>query len=200
MAAISEELKAAEIVLRESGVAEPRREAMSLLMLATQKDKTFLYARPEYELTSDEAAAFDSFLKRRASREPLQYISGRQEFYGLDFEVNSDVLIPRPETEMVVERALEILQASNGGSVCDVGTGSGCIPISILHQLTSVRAYGLDVSPQALRVARRNAEKHNVGSRLELLRSDIFDSLSEADWNCSDQISSTHSMKKNSIS
>ncbi|HUR98345.1 MAG TPA: peptide chain release factor N(5)-glutamine methyltransferase [Pyrinomonadaceae bacterium] len=177
METITEKLKAAETVLRGSGIAEPRREAMSLLMLAIEKDKTFIYARPEYEPSSDEAAAFDSFLKRRSNREPLQYISGTQEFYGLDFEVTPDVLIPRPETEMIVEHAIEILRASGGGSLCDVGTGSGCIPISILHELTFVRGYGLDVSQVALAVARRNAEKHNVGPRLELVKSDIFGAL-----------------------
>lgn len=160
-----------------SDVAEPRREAISLLLLATKKDKTFIYAHPEYLLTEDEAELLESFLERRARREPLQYISGVQEFYGLEFEVTPDVLIPRPETEMVVELALDLLIPSENRSVCDVGTGSGCIPVAILHELPNVQATGLDVSRSAINVARRNAAKHGVSGRLRLVESDVFNSL-----------------------
>lgn len=167
----------AESILAASGVAEPRREAMSLVMLATERDRTFLYAHPEYALTPAEATTFDSLVKRRAGREPLQYISGVQEFYGLEFEVTPDVLIPRPETEMLVERAIEILRPYDRAQICDVGTGSGCIAISILHELPRVRALGLDMSRKAVSVARRNAAKHNVSDRFELVESELFDSL-----------------------
>lgn len=177
MSSIAELLLNAESVLKANDVAEPRREAMSLLMLATQKDRIFLYARPEHRLTSAEIAILDSLLERRARREPLQYISGVQEFYGLEFNVTPDVLIPRPETEMVVERAIELLRMSGSGSFCDVGTGSGCIAVSILHELPRVSAVGLDVSCSALKVARGNAEKHGVGARLKLLESDLFSAV-----------------------
>jgi release factor glutamine methyltransferase len=177
MFSIAESLTKAESVLAESGVAEPRREAMSLLMLAIKKDKAFAYARPEYHLAPQEVELLDAYLERRASREPLQYISGVQEFFGLEFEVTPDVLIPRPETEMVVERAIEILRESGGGFVCDVGTGSGCIAISILFQLPDVRAVGLDISRDALSVAARNAEKHETSERLHLRESDLFSAL-----------------------
>src|SRR5215218_8369697 len=179
MSSIAESLKEAEAILADSDVAEPRREAQSLVMLATGRDKTFLYACPDHRLTSDEIASLDSFIQRRANREPLQYISGVQEFYGLEFEVTRDVLIPRPETEMVVEQALEILRASATCSVCDVGTGSGCIVVSILHELARSDGTALDASTSALRVARRNADKHGVADRLELLESDVFSSLDD---------------------
>jgi release factor glutamine methyltransferase len=179
MPSIAESLINAESVLAESGVAEPRREAMSLLMLAIKKDKAFIYARPEHPLAPEEVELLRAYLERRASREPLQYISGVQEFYGLEFEVTPDVLIPRPETEMVVERAIDILRLSGGGSVCDVGTGSGCIVISILHELLQARGVGLDISRDALQVARRNAEKHGPSERLELLESDLFSVLTD---------------------
>ena len=115
MSSIAESLSNAESILKASGIAEPRREAISLLMLATQKDKTFVYARPEYLLTSDEIMILDAYLERRSQREPLQYISGVQEFYGLEFDVTPDVLIPRPETEMVVERAIDALMQRGVG-------------------------------------------------------------------------------------
>jgi release factor glutamine methyltransferase len=100
-----------------------------------------------------------------------------QEFYGLELEVTPDVLIPRPETEMVVERALEIIGDHGFSSFCEVGVGSGCISVAILHHANGCRAVGLDVSPAALRVAQRNAEKHGVAQRLSLLESDIFDAV-----------------------
>jgi release factor glutamine methyltransferase len=179
MPSIAESLTNAESVLAESGVAEPRREAMSLLMLAIKKDKAFVYSRPEYVLAREEVERLSAYLERRSNREPLQYISGVQEFFGLEFEVTPAVLIPRPETEMVVERAIEILGVSGDSSVCDVGTGSGCIVISILHQLPSVRGVGLDISRDALQVARRNAEKHGTSERLELLESDLFAAVTD---------------------
>jgi release factor glutamine methyltransferase len=179
MPSIAESLEKVESVLAESGVAEPRREAISLLTLATKKDKTFLYAHPEHILKTEEVTILSDFLERRAHREPLQYISGVQEFFGLEFEVTPDVLIPRPETEMVVERALKILRASGGGFVCDVGTGSGCIAISILFELKDVRVVGLDISRDALSVAARNAEKHGTRERLHLRESDLFSALTD---------------------
>ena len=177
MVSIAESLNDAERTLAESGVAEPRRESVSLLARALQKDKTFLYTYPERELSDSEENLFDSLLHRRASREPFQYITGVQEFYGLEFEVTPDVLIPRPETEMVVEEAVKILGANNTSSFCEVGIGSGCIAISILHQIISATAIGLDVSISALQIARRNATKNGVGERLTLVESDVFASL-----------------------
>ena len=121
----------------------------------------------------------DGFVQRRASHEPFQYISGIQEFSGLEFEVTPDVLIPRPETEMVVERALQLIGAHGTTSFCEVGIGSGCIAVSILHHAQSSRAVGLDISRAALGVARRNAEKHHVDERLTLLESDVFGALTD---------------------
>ncbi|MEO8041343.1 MAG: peptide chain release factor N(5)-glutamine methyltransferase [Acidobacteriota bacterium] len=177
MPSIAESLTEAESLLAAAGVAEPRREAISLSILATKKDRTFLYAYPEHILSDEEVKILDVLLRRRAGREPLQYISGVQEFFGLEFDVTPDVLIPRPETEMIVDRALEILRASDGGNFCDVGTGSGCIVVSILHELSRARGVGLDISRDALNVAARNAEKHGTSERLQLLESDLFSGL-----------------------
>lgn len=177
MPRLAEKLDEADAILRDNGVVDSRREAGSLLALALKRDKTFLIAHPEYLLDPAEERIVDGFVRRRASHEPFQYISGVQEFYGLEFEVTPDVLIPRPETEMVVERALELIGAHGFSSFCEVGIGSGCIAVSILHNAKDTRALGLDISPAALNVARRNAEKHHVGQRLSLLESDIFGSL-----------------------
>jgi len=176
---IAETLKNATEILQSSGIAEPRREANSLLAFALRKDKTFLIAHPEYELTADEKTDFQSFLERRAKREPFQYITGKQEFYGLDFIVTPDVLIPRPETEMIVENALEILKLRKGARFCEIGAGSGCISVSILHNVRTASAIGLDVSEKALEIAKKNAEKHRVSERLDLKISDVFSGLTD---------------------
>ncbi len=172
---ISKILKTAAEILRESGVAEPRREANSLLAFALNKNQTFLIAHDDYELSIEEKNRFENFVKRRADREPFQYIVGRQEFYGLDFMVTPDVLIPRPETELLVETAIEILPPN--ARFCEVGVGSGCICVAILHELKTATAVGLDTSAAALKIARKNAEANNVSEKLELKKSDVFENL-----------------------
>jgi release factor glutamine methyltransferase len=116
-------------------------------------------------------------IARRAGGEPLQYITGHQEFFKLDFEVTPAVLIPRPETELIIEVALELLDNDPQPYLADIGTGSGCIAISILHELSAARAVATDVSTAALRVAQRNGERHGVADRLALLESDCFSAL-----------------------
>lgn len=175
MSSISESLAKAESILGTNGIAEPRREAASIVVLAIEKEKTFLYAHPDYELTELETSKFETLLARRAAREPLQYISGVQEFYGLEFEVTPDVLIPRPETEMVVEHAIDLLMPQASQRFCEIGVGSGCISISILHHLPNATAVGLDISTSAIAVARRNSEKIRVRDRLQLVESDVFE-------------------------
>lgn len=178
MSKISENIKKAIEVLQQSNIAEPRREANSLLAFALNKDKTFLIAYPEYELDENEQKFFDEILNRRANRVPFQHITGKQEFYGLDFEVNSDVLIPRPETEIIVENAIEILSKFENPKFCEVGTGSGCISVSILYNVSNAAAIGLDISEKALAMTKKNAEAHNVLNRLQLKTSDVFSNLS----------------------
>lgn len=177
-------LFAAEI-LKKAGVADPRREAASLLAFTLDKPNTFLIAHPEYELTDDESKRFASFVARREKREPYQYITGRQEFYGLEFEVTPDVLIPRPETEILVEEAirelnkLNQLNKPNELRFCEIGVGSGCISVSILKNVPTATAVATDISAEAIAVARRNAEKHGVLNRLEFLHGDLFADMTE---------------------
>jgi release factor glutamine methyltransferase len=171
---ISDALENASKFLAESGIAEPRREAKSLLSFAIEKDLTFLTAHSEYEPTDEERKRFDEFLARRARHEPLQYIKGKTEFYGLEFRVTPEVLIPRPETELIVEQAIEILGTKSPTRFCEVGIGSGCISIAILHHCPKAVATGLDVAESALVIAKKNAQKNSVAERLELKISDVF--------------------------
>lgn len=174
---IAQTLQEAGAVLKASGIDDPPRQAASLLALALEKDRTFLIAYPEYELTPEEESRFEGYLERRGKREPLQYIRGTQEFYGLEFEVSPGVLIPRPETEMLVEKAIEILKELGKGAFCEIGVGSGCIFASILHNVPTASAIGLDISAEALRVAGSNAKKHKVAARSVLKISDVFEGL-----------------------
>lgn len=174
---VADALKTASEILQNSGIENPRREASSLLAHALQKDKTFLIAHDDYSLTGKEENRFREILERRAIREPFQYIVGKQEFFGLDFIVTPDVLIPRPETELIVEESIEILKGTGKSAICEIGTGSGCISVSILYQVQSASAVGLDISENALGIARKNAEIHEVNERLELKVSDVFSAL-----------------------
>lgn len=176
---ISETLKTAAEILHQSEISESRREASSLLALALQKDKSFLIAHPEYELSNEEENRFKAFLQRRAEHEPLQYIRGNQEFYNLNFIVSPDVLIPRPETELIVEAAIEILSEKENPRFCEIGVGSGCISVSILHEIKKAKATGLDISEKALKIARINAENLKVSERIELTISDVYENLQD---------------------
>ena len=163
--------------LSAGAVAEPRREAGSLLAHVLGRDRSFIIAHADDPLNDDERKSFRSLIERRAGGEPLQYLTGHQEFFKLDFEVTPAVLIPRPETELIIEAALELLRDDPGPYVLDLGTGSGCLAISMLHELSAARAVATDVSPAALRIAQRNAERHGVADRLALLGSDCFSAL-----------------------
>jgi release factor glutamine methyltransferase len=176
---LAELIAEAAQILKRAGVTEARREAMSLVEHLIARDRTFVITHPEATLTPAEIRRLRGLVEERARGKPLQYITGHQEFYGLDFEVTPDVLIPRPETELLVEIALKLLDETSEPAplVCDVGTGSGCIPITLLHEDAKVRALGLDISGAALRVAARNAARLGVGARLRLIASDCFAAL-----------------------
>lgn len=174
---IAEALLEAAQVLRRSGVPESRREAASLLGHVLARDRTFLITHAEERVPTEAFSEFRSLTARRARGEPLQYITGHTEFFKLDFQVTPDVLIPRPETELLVETALDLLDGAYDAFVCDVGTGSGCIAVSILHELERARGVGLDLSLPALLLARRNASRHGVEGRFNLVLSDCFDAL-----------------------
>lgn len=177
MTNISQAIEKANEILKNNGIAEPIREAKSILSVVLEKDKSFIIAHTEYELNLTEENQFWSFIKRRANREPFQHIAGKQEFFGLDFIVTPDVLIPRPETELIVEAGVEILRDLENPNFCEIGIGSGCISVSILHEIKNARAFGLDISEKALQIAEKNAEENGVLHRLNLMISDVFGEL-----------------------
>ena len=139
---IAEVLREASRQLSVAGVPEARREAGSLLSRLLGKDRTFLISHAEDQLDEKALGQFESYVERRGSGEPLQYIVGVQDFFGREFRVTPDVLIPRPETELLVEAALEIKRGSTA-LICDVGTGSGCIAITLLGEIGGARAVAI---------------------------------------------------------
>ena len=175
---IAEALKEASRVLDGAGVPEARREAGSLLSFVLGKDRTFLISHAEDVVDDDSVDQLREFVERRAAGEPLQYITGVQDFYGREFRVTPDVLIPRPETELLVEAALEVTKADSP-VFCDVGTGSGCIAVTLLCEIAGARAVAVDKSLAALEVAKLNAVKQAVADRAVFVISDCFDAL---DW------------------
>lgn len=175
---IRQTLSDASAVLGSAGVTEARMEVVSLLAYVLHADRTYVITNLEDELRPELLQSFNELLDRRVRHEPLQYIVGHQEFFGLDFEVTREVLIPRPETELVVEAALGV-SGDSAASILDIGTGSGCILIALLHNLPESRGAGVDISAGALQVARKNARRHGVADRLSLVQSDQFAALAE---------------------
>lgn len=162
------------------GLNDSRSEATLLLIHVLNCDRTFLIAHPDKNVSPGQLERFGSAISRRAAREPLQYITGYQEFFKLDFEVTPAVLIPRPETESIVEVGLEVLKSEPAPYFADMGTGSGCIAISLLHELPPARAVAVDASAAALTIAARNAGRHQVIDRLQLVESDLFSAVDSA--------------------
>ena len=177
MISIAEAIKEATRVLNDAGVPEARREAGSLLSFVLGKDRTFLISHAEDDVSDDLLRRFQEGVERRAGGEPLQYITGVQDFFGREFRVTPDVLIPRPETELLVEAAIERVRDNAEPFICDVGTGSGCIAITLLCELRNARAVAVDVSQAALEVAKLNAGSHSVLDRIEFAISDCFEAL-----------------------
>ncbi|MBX7054601.1 MAG: peptide chain release factor N(5)-glutamine methyltransferase [Pyrinomonadaceae bacterium] len=175
---LADALSSAAARLAASGIPEARREAASLIAFAIDRDRVFIVAHPEYDLTDDEADRVRVLVDRRSAREPFQYIVGRQEFYGLEFAVDPSVLIPRPETELLVEWAIDKLLKIESPRFCEIGVGSGCISVSVLHNVPAAEASALDISAVALAVAGANARRHGVLDRIDLMRSDLFEALS----------------------
>jgi release factor glutamine methyltransferase len=178
---IAEALKEASRILDGAGVPEARREAGALLSFVLSKDRTFLISYSEAIVDDDSLDQLREFVERRAAGEPLQYITGVQDFYGREFRVTPDVLIPRPETELLVEAALEVTKTRDA-FICDVGTGSGCIAVTLLCELVGSRAVAVDKSSAALEIAKLNAAKQSVADRAEFVVSDCFDALGAGEY------------------
>ena len=175
MVSIAKAITEGTRVLNRAGVVEARREAGSLLSFIIGKDRTFLISHAEHAVSDDALRRFQEGVERRAKGEPLQYITGVQDFFGREFRVTPDVLIPRAETELLVEAAIDLV--NSGPLICDVGTGSGCIAVTLLCELGDARAMAVDKSAPALEIAKLNARNHSVLDRIEFAISDCFDAL-----------------------
>ena len=154
-------------------------EAELLLAHALNTDRTHLYQRLRDELTPQAESAFDALLRRRLAHEPTPYILGHKEFYGLEFEVTPDAIIPRPETETLVELVLDCARSASAGEmrIADVGVGCGAIAVALAVNLPEAEIIAIDISPQALALARRNAESHTVVDRIRFLEGDLLEPL-----------------------
>ncbi|MHB8411396.1 MAG: peptide chain release factor N(5)-glutamine methyltransferase [Candidatus Acidiferrales bacterium] len=167
--------------LRDADVPSHALAAELLLMHILGCDRTWLYAHPETLLDTEIARKYFELVMRRTAGTPTQYLTGKQEFWGLEFEVTPAVLIPRPETEHIIEIALERL-----GELCvrgplriaDIGTGSGCLAVALAHELPHSEIFVTDISASALDVARRNVAHHGVAGRISFIECNLLDALS----------------------
>ena len=176
--------------LRDAHVPSYTLAAELLLLHVLGRERTWIYSHPEDEISCAEADRYFALLARRTNGEPTQHLTGKQEFWGLEFEVTPDVLIPRPETEHLIEVALDRLAVrelradrkqtltGEGLQIADIGTGSGCIAIALAKKLPGATIYATDISSAALAVARRNAARHSVSDQIHFIESNLLDQVS----------------------
>lgn len=160
--------------LAAAGVESARLDAELLLAHVLGKNRGWVWAHPEVTISTEDAARFGALLARRERREPLAYLLGSWEFYGHDFEVSPAVLVPRPETELLVEAIVKWAKPLPAPRVADIGTGSGAIAVSLALELPAATVLAVDQSAEALAVARRNAARHGVTDRLTFLHGDLL--------------------------
>jgi len=179
-------LKVSTDYLEKKGIESPRLNAEVLLAHLLNMERVDLYLNFDQPLTQIELDSYRSLIKRRIGREPLQYITGTQEFWSLDFAVNRHVLIPRPETEIVVEQAITVANEfrPNGSPslrILDIGTGCGAIAIALAKEIPEALIWATDISDAALEVARLNALTHDVSDKIAFEQGDLWEALSETD-------------------
>ncbi len=183
---IKELLAVAADYLAKKGIESPRLAAEVLLAHVLGIERIGLYLDFDRPLMADEVSQFRQLIKRRVAREPLQYITGRQEFWSLDFEVGPQVLIPRPETELLVECAIKQCKDLGGGDmqeihVLDLCTGCGVVAICIAKEVPFAKLWASDICPNAISVAKINAQRHGIANRIQFLEGDLFDPLKDQD-------------------
>lgn len=171
--------KSAEF-LEKKGIESARTNAEILLADILGCKRLDLYLQYQKPLSKNETDKYRDYIQRRAEFEPLQYITGKVEFYGMDFFVTKDVLIPRPETEILIESVIDSFDEKNSLRVLDIGTGTGIIPIVLGKNYPEFKLFAMDVSEEALEVAKKNAEKHNLKERINFFKRDIFQELKKS--------------------
>ena len=179
-------LKVSTDYLKSRGIENPRLNAEVLLAHQLRLERVSLYLNFDQPLTEKEVSSYRSLIKRRLSREPLQYITGTQEFWSMDFIVDRHVLIPRPETEIIVEQAIALAKTfepteNRSLRILDLGTGCGAIAIALAKEIPGALIWATDISEEALRLARRNALKHGVLEKLNFRQGDLWAPLSTQD-------------------
>jgi release factor glutamine methyltransferase len=175
---LSQAIQSAIAELEAARIDAPRISAEVLVFHVLGCDRAYLFAHPERELTVAEQSAYEALVSRRAAGEPLQYLTGHQEFWRADFLVSPAVLIPRPETEHLIEAVLNLVHRFSSGpqlKIIDVGTGSGAIAITLARELPQAEVYAVDLSPDALEVARTNAQR--LGASVYFTQSDVLDGV-----------------------
>lgn len=170
-------IAAAELAGDEQLRDTATRDAELLLLHTLQIPRITLIAHPETELTPSQRATYETNIARRLRHEPIQHITGQQEFYGLNFHVTPAVLIPRPETEHLVEAVLNLVPANQPLKIADIGAGSGAIAITLAVHLPQATITALDISAEALAIATLNAREHHVADRIKFLQSDLLSAL-----------------------
>ena len=168
--------RAREMLLNQN-IEDSALEAELLLRHILRKNRTELFSEPDRKLSSTEAEAFLQLVRRRLDGEPAAYITGHREFYGHDFYVDPAVLIPRPESELLVERALQIARSRAVSTIADIGTGCGAIAVSLAFDLPGVNIYATDISTAALKVARFNCQQYSLTDSICFLAGDLLDPL-----------------------
>lgn len=175
-------VKEAERRLIAAGVDQPALEASWLVEHASGASPLLQRVDPDRELTATECECVQALVARRACREPLQYVLGTQEFCGREFQVTPAVLIPRPESALLVAEAVRRCASHPAATVVDVGTGSGCLAVSVALALPEARVLAIDASAEALLVARRNMVQHGCDARIDCRQGDLLAPLGEAEW------------------
>jgi len=180
-------LRAGHKTLLENHVPSAQLAADLLLMHVLDRDRGYIHAHPELDISAEVAGRYFRLIGERATGKPTQYITGHQEFWGLDFEVSPDVLIPRPETEHIVEAAIDLVRRQGVPNdsrlrIADVGTGSGCIALALASEFPRAVIFGVDVSRPALVVASRNAMRLGMPERVKFLESDLLVRFLDADF------------------
>jgi len=163
--------------LTVAGGGSPRMNAELLLMFTLVCDRAYLFAHPERQLTDEEQSRYGQFIAERARGVPAQYITGHQEFWGMDFIVSPAVLIPRPETEHLIEVVLPVARELKRVRLVDVGTGSGCIAIALAKELPAAEIHATEISAPALEIARANAARHQLARRIHFHQTDLLQGL-----------------------
>lgn len=182
---VSDALKSAKKIFIDAKIDTPGLDAEVLLAEVLHADRLSLYVHPEKILTDEEISRFENFVERRAKKIPVAYITGKKEFFGMNFFVTPEVLIPRPDTEILVQFVINALKNFSGGvKIADIGTGSGAICISILKNLPNATAATVDISPGAIEVAKRNAENLQVADRINFFPGNMFEPLSGKKFDC----------------